>query len=144
LQFAYCHSLFPPEGKRSASPSQKIQTGNEPARLWFSPFCGIRENAATDKTAIRWLGKDSSQRDISYRELAALTSRFAHLLERLDVAPGERVFSLLGRVPELYVAACAAALHQRHHRRSQGAIHVHEAVVCTPHDRTLRARSAPR
>ena len=44
-------------------------------------------------------------RDLSYGELAGLTSRFAHLLERLDVAPGERVFSLLGRVPDLYVAA---------------------------------------
>jgi len=58
-----------------------------------------------DKTAIRWLGKELQQRDISYRELAALTSRFAHLLERLGVARGERVFSLLGRSPELYVAA---------------------------------------
>lgn len=44
-------------------------------------------------------------RDLSYGELAGLTSRFAHLLERLGVAPGERVFSLLGRVPDLYVAA---------------------------------------
>ena len=63
------------------------------------------DDGLADKVAIRWLGKESSQRDISYRELAALTSRFAHLLERLGVAPGERVFSLLGRVPELYVAA---------------------------------------
>ena len=58
-----------------------------------------------DKVAIRWLGKDMSRRDIRYRDLAALTSRFAHLLGRLGVARGERVFSLLGRVPELYVAA---------------------------------------
>ena len=58
-----------------------------------------------DKTAIRWMGKDRSARDISFRELAAETSRFAHLLERLGVGPGERVFSLLGRVPALYVAA---------------------------------------
>jgi acetyl-CoA synthetase len=58
-----------------------------------------------DKVAIRWLGKDMSRRDIRYRDLAGLTSRFAHLLGRLGVARGERVFSLLGRVPELYVAA---------------------------------------
>ena len=58
-----------------------------------------------DKVAIRWLGRDVTGQDLTYRELAALTSRFAHLLERLEVAPGERVFSLLGRVPELYVAA---------------------------------------
>ena len=58
-----------------------------------------------DKVAIRWLEKNLCQRDISYRELAALTSRFAHLLVHLGVVRGERVFSLLGRVPELYVAA---------------------------------------
>ncbi|WP_295882203.1 acetate--CoA ligase [uncultured Thiohalocapsa sp.] len=63
------------------------------------------DDGLADKTAIRWLAKDLTPRDISYRELAALTSRFAHLLERLGVAPGERVFSLLGRVPALYVAA---------------------------------------
>ena len=92
------------------------------------------DEGLADKVAIRWLGRDSQRdsqmdsqrdcqrgreqdshrdsqthvlgcRDLTYGELASLTSRFAHLLERLDVAPGERVFSLLGRVPELYVAA---------------------------------------
>ena len=68
------------------------------------------EEGLADKVAIRWLGRDfqtdrADYRDLSYGELAGLTSRFAHLLEQLDVAPGERVFSLLGRVPELYVAA---------------------------------------
>ncbi|MFY9974052.1 MAG: AMP-binding protein, partial [Chromatiaceae bacterium] len=63
------------------------------------------DEGLADKVAIRWLGRDVTGLDLTYRELAALTSRFAHLLERLEVAPGERVFSLLGRVPELYVAA---------------------------------------
>ncbi|KAA6186005.1 acetate--CoA ligase [Thiohalocapsa marina] len=58
-----------------------------------------------DQLALRWLGRDGQVRDFSYRQLAALASRFAHLLQRLGVAPGERVFSLLGRVPELYVTA---------------------------------------
>lgn len=63
------------------------------------------DEGRADKVAIRWIGRDRSSRDLSYRELAALSSRFAHLLERLGVAPGERVFSLLGRVPELYLTA---------------------------------------
>ena len=63
------------------------------------------DDGLADKVAIRWLGRDLAVRDFSYRELAALSSRFAHLLARLGVAPGERVFSLLGRVPELYVSA---------------------------------------
>jgi acetyl-CoA synthetase len=58
-----------------------------------------------DRLAIRWLGKDGARQDISYGELAARTNRFANLLRRLGVAKGERVFSLAGRLPELYVAA---------------------------------------
>ena len=57
------------------------------------------------KLALRWLGKDGSRRDITYAELAELTNRFANLLRRLGVGKGDRVFGLMGRVPELYVAA---------------------------------------
>ncbi len=68
------------------------------------------DEGLADKTAIRWLPREPQNagqgaRDFSYRDLARLTSRFANLLDRLGVGPGERVFSLLGRVPELYVAA---------------------------------------
>ncbi len=63
------------------------------------------DEGLADKVAIRWIGRDLGVQDFSYQDLGALSSRFAHLLERLGVAPGERVFSLLGRVPELYIAA---------------------------------------
>ncbi|HEX9648254.1 MAG TPA: acetate--CoA ligase [Alphaproteobacteria bacterium] len=58
-----------------------------------------------DQIALRWLGRDGTVRDHSYRDLAALSGRFANLLQGLGVAKGERVFALSGRVPELYVAA---------------------------------------
>jgi acetyl-CoA synthetase len=58
-----------------------------------------------DKLALRWLGKAGERRDISYAELLALSNRFANLLGDLGVGKGERVFTLLGRVPELYIAA---------------------------------------
>lgn len=58
-----------------------------------------------DKTAIRWMSKEGVRRDFSYLELQRETSRFANVLSRLGTARGERVFSLLGRVPELYIAA---------------------------------------
>ena len=58
-----------------------------------------------DKLALRWIGRDDRVRDLSYSELAAATSRFADVLARRGVTKGDRVFSLLGRVPELYVAA---------------------------------------
>ena len=58
-----------------------------------------------DRLALLWLGKNGERRTYSYRELAAATNRFAHLLKRFGVGKGERVFTLLGRTPELYVAA---------------------------------------
>ena len=58
-----------------------------------------------DKIAMRWLGKDGGRQDLSYKDLAEASNRFANLLRRLGLGKGDRVFALLGRVPELYVAA---------------------------------------
>ena len=58
-----------------------------------------------DKLALRWLGQNDNVRDFSYSELQAQSSKFANVLSAHGVAKGERVFSLLGRVPELYLAA---------------------------------------
>ncbi|HNB25585.1 MAG TPA: acetate--CoA ligase [Alphaproteobacteria bacterium] len=57
------------------------------------------------KLALRWLGKDGRTEDYTYARLHDETSRFANLLAKLGVKPGERVFTLLGRQPALYVAA---------------------------------------
>jgi acetyl-CoA synthetase len=58
--------------------------------------------------ALRWLGRNGARRDVSYGELAALSSRFANALQALGVAAGERVFVLTERIPELYVAVIGA------------------------------------
>jgi acetyl-CoA synthetase len=65
-----------------------------------------------DKVAMRWLRRDGSIEQASYAGLRASTNRFANLLETLGVQPGERVFSLLGRVPELYVTALGTLKHR--------------------------------
>ena len=65
-------------------------------------------SAIADKTAFRFLGEAGTRRDVSYRELAALTDRFAHLLGDLGVKKGDCVFVLCGRIPELYVAVLGA------------------------------------
>ena len=62
----------------------------------------------SDKVALRWLGKSGERRVLSYRDLAEQSNRFAHVLEGLGVLPGERVFILMGRLPELYVALLGA------------------------------------
>src|SRR5512144_2199873 len=58
-----------------------------------------------DKLALRWIGRDDRIRDYTYSALGAATNRFADVLARRGVTKGDRVFSLLGRIPELYFAA---------------------------------------
>ena len=57
-----------------------------------------------NKTALRWLGKSGQRYEFSYAGLSMHCHRFANALQGLGVAPGERVFLLLGRLPELYFA----------------------------------------
>lgn len=58
-----------------------------------------------DRLALRWIAKDGQRRDFTYADLKRETDRFANVLKTLGVARGDRVFSLLSRVPDLYVAA---------------------------------------
>ncbi|MFZ1992366.1 MAG: AMP-binding protein, partial [Alphaproteobacteria bacterium] len=58
-----------------------------------------------ERLAMRWLSKFGEIRDHTYSDLSRQTSRFANVLAKLGIGRGERVFSLLGRVPELYIAA---------------------------------------
>jgi acetyl-CoA synthetase len=62
--------------------------------------------------AIRWLGKTGGSEDFTYTRLSQLTNRFANLLSTLGVAKGDRVFSLTGRIPELYIAALGTVKHR--------------------------------
>ncbi|TVR25155.1 MAG: hypothetical protein EA389_09615, partial [Ilumatobacter sp.] len=70
-----------------------------------------------DRVAIRWLGRDGRRVPITYAALRDSSARFAGVLRALGVAPGERVFVLTGRVPELYTAVLGSLRHR--------------AVVCT-------------
>jgi len=56
-------------------------------------------------TALRCVARDGTVTALTYDDLRRQTSRFANVLRGLGVAKGDRVFSLLGRVPDLYIAA---------------------------------------
>ncbi|MEQ8402600.1 MAG: acetate--CoA ligase [Roseitalea porphyridii] len=58
-----------------------------------------------DAVAMRWIGKDGSRRALTYADMAALSSRFANVLKEHGLEPGDSLFALIGRVPELYAAA---------------------------------------
>ncbi|WNZ06595.1 acetate--CoA ligase [Streptomyces sp. 11x1] len=55
-----------------------------------------------DEAALRCVARDGSVSTVTYWELARRTARFANVLRSLGVGRGERVFTLLGRCPELY------------------------------------------
>jgi acetyl-CoA synthetase len=55
--------------------------------------------------ALRFIQKDRSFHDFTYSELEKKTSKFANVLGNLGIQKGERVFALMGRIPELYITA---------------------------------------
>jgi acetyl-CoA synthetase len=61
--------------------------------------------ARAQHLALRWLGKDGKARDLSYADMSHGSARFANVLRSLGVTRGDRVFALMGRIPELYFAA---------------------------------------
>ena len=64
------------------------------------------------KVALRWLARDGSVTEVTYAEFAARTNRFANVLDQLGIGAGDRVFTLLGRVPELYTVALGTLKHR--------------------------------
>jgi acetyl-CoA synthetase len=65
-----------------------------------------------DRVAFRWLRRDGTVVDATYEDLRRQTNRFANALGELGVDPGDRVFTLAGRIPELYVAALGTLKHR--------------------------------
>ena len=68
---------------------------------------------AASRTALRFV-TDSARdgvittRDVSYAELGRLSRRFSSVLRSLGINKGDRVFTLMGRTPELYIAMLGA------------------------------------
>ncbi len=58
-----------------------------------------------DQIALRWISKSGDVTNFTYSDLQERTNRFANVLKARGIKKGERVYSLLGRVPELYISA---------------------------------------
>ncbi len=56
-------------------------------------------------TALRWIARGKATTELSYAELSSQSSRLCNALASLGIGPGDRVFTLLNRVPALYVSA---------------------------------------
>jgi len=55
--------------------------------------------------AFCFIRKDKSYQEFTYSDLKIQTSKFANVLQELGIKKGDRVFSLAGRIPELYITA---------------------------------------
>jgi acetyl-CoA synthetase len=58
-----------------------------------------------DQIALRWIAKSGERTNFTYGDLSRLTNRFANVLRTNGLTKGDRVYALLGRVPDLYIAA---------------------------------------
>ncbi|OAN39885.1 acetate--CoA ligase [Mycolicibacterium iranicum] len=92
----------------SAAPN--VCSGMEAGRCNIA-YAAVDRHAAgllASRTALRFVsvtGGDGTlaTSDLSYRDLGRLTRKFTNVLRSVGVGKGERVFTLLGRCPELYV-----------------------------------------
>ncbi|MCC7487880.1 MAG: AMP-binding protein [Burkholderiales bacterium] len=60
------------------------------------------------RSALCWIGPRGEERRVSYEALCESSSRFAGLLRRLGVGRGDRVATLMPRVPEAFAAMLGA------------------------------------
>jgi acetyl-CoA synthetase len=60
------------------------------------------------RVAFRWIGRDGAVTELTYAGLAARTNRFANVLRGLGIGKGDKVFTLLGRQPALYISVLGA------------------------------------
>ncbi len=74
-------------------------------------YAAVDRHAAgptASRTALRFILETPTDgplasRDVSYAELAQLARRFTNVLRSLGIKKGDRVFTIMGRVPELYI-----------------------------------------
>ena len=61
-------------------------------------------HAGDGRVALHHLGVDGEETEMTFRELAERSNRFAHAIADLGVERGDRVFTYMPRIPEHYVA----------------------------------------
>ncbi len=86
--------------------AQAAELAGLPGRGLNLAFEAVDRHALGERrehTALRLVERNGGCRDISYAQLSLLSNRFASLLNRLGVQPGERVFMLCNRGLELYL-----------------------------------------
>lgn len=58
-----------------------------------------------NKIALRFIGKSNDIKDLTFQNLKDVTNQFANVLQTLGIGKDDRVFTLSGKIPELYITA---------------------------------------
>jgi acetyl-CoA synthetase len=66
------------------------------------------ETSNKDKIALYWEGKNGETETFSFHDLSKLTNRFANVLTKLGVKKGDRVFTYMDRIPEIFICLLGA------------------------------------
>ena len=61
-----------------------------------------------NRTALVWVSRDGEVEKYTFRQIKAMSDRFANVLDSLGVVRGDRVLIYLDRIPELYFAFLGA------------------------------------
>lgn len=61
-----------------------------------------------NRKALVWVGRDGEVEQYTFRQIKAMSDRFANVLDSLGVIRGDRVLVYLDRIPELYFAFLGA------------------------------------
>lgn len=88
-----------------ASKELDASSGQNGLNIAYEAVDRHAETSLASKTALKFVYADQPERDLTYLELKKQSARMANLLKELGVSKGDRIFSLLGREPELYVTA---------------------------------------
>ncbi|MDQ2069029.1 acetate--CoA ligase [Natronospira bacteriovora] len=92
--------------------AQLSDLGEGRINLAFEALDRHMDGPAAERTALSFLARDSLEaRDISYRALNERANRFANVLDELGIRPGERVYGLSQRIPDLYAGFFGAIKH---------------------------------
>ncbi|BBZ12734.1 acetate--CoA ligase [Mycobacterium branderi] len=97
----------------SAAPALCAGMGGDGCNIAYAAVDRHADGASATRTALRFVNETSwdgalSTRDLSYAELAALSRQFTSVLRSLGVNKGDRVFTIMGRTPELYITIMGA------------------------------------
>jgi acetyl-CoA synthetase len=66
------------------------------------------ETSSKDKIALYWEGKNGETETFSFHDLSKLTNRFANVLTKLGVKKGDRIFTYMDRIPEIFICLLGA------------------------------------